>query len=125
MAQRQINLTVLAVLSSANLLQLIAQISQGFALSTVAVTAGTEIVLCALLIAYWRGWGKARYGTVIAVAGLVGFALPEPYISSQVSFALLLPPALALVLASPIWVVSSGLMVYLVVLARARVSGCV
>jgi anti-anti-sigma regulatory factor len=80
-------------------------------------------VAVALLAAYWRGWAFARHVAVIFFTLLTVVGLPEPYISNQVTYALLIPSVLALILLPPIWVAGSALVVIAGILIRAQGHG--
>ncbi len=76
-----------------------------------------------LTIAYWRGWEYSRYILVVIVTLLVGTSMQEPYLTQQVSVAILVPPVLALILTSPRWVLGSAVIVQLILAARGGWQG--
>ena len=71
-----------------------------------------------LFFAYWREWDYARYINVILITLLVGFGLPEPYVSTQSALIVLIPPALALILAEPPWIWGSAGLLFLILAIR-------
>src|SRR5687768_10391100 len=123
MKQRQINLGVLLLMVVGAALVIVGELVQQEDLLLVLTTAGAALLLAGLFFAYWKGYDQARYIVVIAIVFVIGLALPEPYVSREASYALLIPPTVALVLASPIWVVGSALLVYIIILARAGLQG--
>jgi anti-anti-sigma regulatory factor len=121
--QRQSVLGVIALLTFLTLLLSIALLltddpavaTQGIVISTI----GCFIIFSGLLYAYWRGWTYARYIIVIGMTIVVGFVTPEPYITSHASITIFAPPALALILAEPVWVIGSAGALYGLLLLRA------
>jgi len=76
-----------------------------------------------MLVAYWRGWEIARYVVLMAVTVVIGLTTPEPFVTQSASITLFIPPALALILATPAWVVGSTVTTYLILLWRAGWTG--
>jgi rsbT co-antagonist protein RsbR len=75
-----------------------------------------------LLFAYLRGWEYARPIAVVAMTILMGIGIPASNpdnISQQMTWAVLLPPIVALLLTEPAWVLGSGITILAVVLVRA------
>jgi anti-anti-sigma regulatory factor len=122
--QRRIGLAIIGLLVVGICLVVVSQIailaappSQIFgALVGLAVATG-------LLVAYWRGWAYARHVTVVFFTLLTVVGLPEPYVSNQVTYALLIPPVLALILLPPIWVAGSAVVIITGTLIRAQGRG--
>ncbi|MCC7372765.1 MAG: PAS domain S-box protein [Chloroflexi bacterium] len=79
-------------------------------------------VLCVTLtVLYWLGWDRARYGHLMLVAPMVGGTLTisssgAPWYLPQ---AILIPSALAMVLAGPAWVVGTYVVTAAILLVRA------
>ena len=129
-SQRQVTLGLLGLLSGTSLL-----ISLIFIIGTVlgsgssynpSVTITTSIaclVITSMLVAYWRGWELARYIVLIAVSLVIGLTTPEPFVTEVASITIFIPPALALILATPIWVVGSVATMYIILLIRAGGAG--
>ena len=88
-------------------------------LSQVTPTAVALLISAGLWFAYWRGWEPARYVAVILFTLLTAVGTPEPYVSQTTAFSTFVPPILALVLASPVWVVGSAIVLIGVLIARA------
>jgi anti-anti-sigma regulatory factor len=85
------------------------------------IAAAIALTICAiLLLAYWRGQEWARYADVVAITLLVGFGLNEAGIMRLVSLIVLVPPALALVLTPPIWMLGSALALLVILIARGN-----
>jgi rsbT co-antagonist protein RsbR len=85
------------------------------------IAAASALIICAvLLLAYWRGQEWARYVDVGAITLLTGFGLNEAGIMRLVSLIVLVPPALALVLTPPIWMLGSAVVLLVIVIARGN-----
>ena len=122
--QRRIGLAVIGILVAGIVLVLISQIAiTGAPLIQIAGAAVGLAVAVILLTSYWYGWQYARHVTVVFFTLLAASTLPEPYVSSQVSFAVLIPPVLALILVSPVWVVGSAVVVLAGILIRSSGQG--
>jgi len=87
------------------------------------ITGLAALVYGGLLVAYWRGWEYARHTVVVILTLLIGFTLPEPFISRYMPFILILHPVLALVLTGPLWVIGSAATTWFILLARADWQG--
>jgi rsbT co-antagonist protein RsbR len=75
-----------------------------------------------LLLAYRRGWEYARPIAVVTMTLLMGVGIPASNpdnISQQITWAVLLPPVVALLLTEPRWVLGSGIAIMAIVIARA------
>ena len=123
MTQRKINIGVLALLAVGIALVLISEIVEGLPFILVLITAGTVLLFIGLLFAYWKGWDGARHWAVIGIVLVAGLGLPEPYVSSEASYGLLIPPIVALVLATSNSLIVAAASVYLIVLTRAGFGG--
>lgn len=91
-----------------------------------AVTLGTAIVAIsysALLVAYWRGWQPTRALAIILATTATVMVLPEPYLTQEVSYTLLVAPVQALILGNAAWVLGSALTMYLGILVKAGGQG--
>jgi len=128
--QRQVTLGLLGLLSLTSLLislmLIIGTLTGVGSVYDRSVTITTSIaclVIISMLVAYWRGWELARYVVLIAVTLVIGLTTPEPYVTQSASITLFIPPALALILATPAWVVGSALMTYVILLLRAGGTG--
>jgi PAS domain-containing protein len=123
MTQRQINLGVLTLIAIGAILVLVTEVVEQLPVSLVLTTIGAVLLFVALLFAYWKGWDSAADWAVITLIFLVGLGLPEPFVSHQVSYALLIPPTVALVLAKSNWLIIAAMLVYLIILVRAGLGG--
>lgn len=117
--QRRVSLAIIGILAIGILLVLIAQLLTAAPAAEMAATAIGFIVALLLLFALWRGWAYARHITVVVFSLLTIISLPEPFVSNEISFGVLVPPVLALILVSPIWVVGSALAVLIGMIVRA------
>lgn len=90
---------------------------------SVAATAFAALVLTGLFLAYWRGWDAARYGVVVISTLATGLALPEPFVSQQQTYAVLVAPVLALILTNPGWVLGSVVTIVVCLALRAGGTG--
>lgn len=86
-------------------------------------SGGMFFLTLGLLIAYWRGWEPARYITVVLATLVTGAVTQEPFVTQVPSLTLFTPPALALILAGPEWVLGCAAALYLILLARAGGQG--
>lgn len=121
--QRQADLAVLSIQLLATLFIVLNDVLNRAELFSILVATVTAGLYTALLLAYWHGWQPARRWAVILLTILVGFGLPEPFITQYAPFILLLPPVLALVLAGPSWVIGSTVGLVLILLVRAGGQG--
>ncbi len=123
MTQRRITLGVLVLLTVGIALVLVSMLVERLPFSLVLATASTVLLFSGLLFANWKGWEGARHWVVVAIVVVVGLGLPEPYVSREASYTLLLPPIVALVLATSNWLIVAAASVYLIVLMRAGFGG--
>src|SRR5215203_4293408 len=113
---RQVVLALLGLQLFATLLLLFVLISND-AQAQPVIAAGCALIICTtLLLAYWRGQEWARYANVVAITLLTGFGLNEAGIMRLVSLIVLVPPALALVLTPPLWMLSSALVLLIILI---------
>jgi rsbT co-antagonist protein RsbR len=83
------------------------------------IASGAALIVCAgLLLAYWRGWDYARHADVVAITLLAAFGLPDQFVTESLSLLVLVPPALALILAPPPWILGSALALLGILLTR-------
>ncbi|MHB8605749.1 MAG: sensor histidine kinase [Thermoplasmatota archaeon] len=85
----------------------------------VVATATVTIAFILLAFLHARGWRPARFVGVLVVTAAVGLALQEPLVTERVSDVILIPPALALVVAGPGLIIAAALGVYVTLLVRA------
>ena len=128
--QRQVTLGLLGLLSGASLLTSLILImdavlgtGDNYEPSVTATTSIACLIIIAMFVAYWRGWELARYIVLVALTLVIGLTTPEPFVTQSASITIFIPPALALILATPAWVVGSALMTYLILLIRAAGAG--
>lgn len=76
------------------------------------------LVFGGIWVAYWRGWRYAEAALIIGVTLLAMFGIPQETITDFVPSALV-APAIALVIASPLWVGVSAAAVFVAVGIRA------
>jgi anti-anti-sigma factor len=121
--QRQSVLGVLILLTSINLLLIIALMIPSFAQGLpegLTMSGSISLIgLVVLLFAYWRGWDPARYIVVVYMTLALAFVTPEPFVTGYASLTIFVPPALALILAGPACVVGSAVVLYGILLVRA------
>ena len=129
-SQRQVTLGLLGLLSGTSFLisliliiGLVTDASASFDSFVTITTTVAFLLVTSMLVAYWRGWEPARYVVLIAVSLLIGLTTPEPFLTESASITIFIPPALALILATPIWVVGSAATTYLILLIRADEMG--
>jgi anti-anti-sigma regulatory factor len=120
---RQVVLALLGLQLFATLLLLLILLSNGEAAQPVIAAASALIICTILLLAYWRGQEWARYADVVAITLLVGFGLNEAGIMRLVSLIVLVPPALALVLTPPLWMLGSAVLLLVILIGRGNGMG--
>jgi signal transduction histidine kinase len=111
------------------LLQSLALLGASF--SSVGVEAPTTVfslavctaVMIGSLLLYCLGFEWARLISVVILPVASGLYMPEPFVTSYAPLALLIAPALALVVASPAWVVGGAVIQLLLLLVRAGFTG--
>jgi anti-anti-sigma regulatory factor len=121
--QRPVALALLGILTIGTVLVFISEIVNQGLTSQANLTLVAILLELAVLFVYWRGWEPARYVIVILTTLFIAFGTQEPWITEQSSITLFIPPALALILATPIWVAGSMLVAYIALLVRAGGQG--
>lgn len=122
-SQRKVTLALLILLPVLTLLVLVSELlTNSFATQIISTGAGLAIEV-ALLFFYWRGWEPARYVVLVLITLLIAFTSQEPFVSQQASLTTFIPAALALILATPIWVAGTTIFVYLALLIRSGGQG--
>lgn len=120
---RRVVLALLGLQLFATVLLLAILLSTGAEAQPVIAATSALIICAGLLLAYWGGQEWARYADVVAITLLTGFGLNEAGIMRLVSLIVLVPPALALVLTPPIWMVGSALALLIILIARGNGAG--
>jgi hypothetical protein len=82
-------------------------------------TTAAALITAGLMGLYLHGWEHARTMTALAITVVIGLTIQEPFVSEQFDIALFVPVVIALVLCSPVMVVTCGCGVLLILLARA------
>jgi rsbT co-antagonist protein RsbR len=116
LTQRQVVLGLLVLQVVCSLLLLLGQVMLDGGSTTMASAFGV-LFSAALLIAYWQGLEYARHINVVIVTLLIGLGTQMLYVTGQTALIVLVPPALALVMAGPPWILGSAggtLAIYLV-----------
>ncbi len=106
--QRQAALFILAAQCLAGLLIFAQHLFFTSGLVPPAVFLGACLLTVGLFWAYWHGWKQAALMDVVLLALFLGMVLSEPYKTLYAHPAVLLPPALALVLTRPRWIIGSA-----------------
>ena len=117
--QRQTALGLLAIMTIIILLIMLGLLISRADLNQISPTAVALLISAGLWLAYWRGWEPARYLAVVLFTLLTAVGTPEPYVSQTTAFSTFVPPILALVMTSPIWVVGSAVVLISILIARA------
>jgi rsbT co-antagonist protein RsbR len=125
-SQRQVTLGLLGLLSCTSLLVslilvlgTVTGVDSEYDPSVIITTSIACVVIISMLVAYWRGWELARYVVLVAVTVVIGLTTPEPFVTQSASITIFIPPALALILATPAWVIGSAAATYIILLFRA------
>lgn len=117
--QRAVTLTLLGLLAILTLLILVTELFTNSSFTQLTSTGGGLVIELVLLYLYWRGWEPARYIVLSLITLLIAFSAQEPFLTQQSSLTILIPAALGLILANPIWVAGSTIVVYITLLVRA------
>lgn len=121
--QRQATITVFILQIAGTIIAAIAiGLAGGNQITLLGLIAGAPIFL-ALLAGYLRGWEWARYINLVLVSALVAGPLIHPATARGFSPVVLIPAALALVLASYRWIAAAALGVIAVALIRSGGQG--
>jgi len=72
----------------------------------------------ALWFAYYRGWDQARYALLVVMTLIVAIGTGEEFLRDHFNHVVYTVPAMALVLAGPLWVLGSALAVLAVFVYR-------
>jgi rsbT co-antagonist protein RsbR len=107
-SRRRVTLALLAIQSIAALLILIGQLVIDVGGLATALASGAAVAVgVALLAAAWRGWEHAGALNVVLVTLLVGIGTPMQFVGQLSALIVLVPAAVALILARPIWIIGS------------------
>lgn len=120
---RRVVFALLGLQLFATLLLLFILLSTGAEAQPVIAASSALIICTTLLLAYWRGQEWARYADVVAITLLTGFGLNKVGIMQLVSLIVLVPPALALVLTPPIWMLGSAVVLLIILIGRGNGAG--
>jgi len=121
--QRQADLAVFILQFAATLFVLVSSILNRMDIYVISFALTASLIYGGLLLAYWRGWNPARPVAIVLVTILIAFALPEPFVTQYAPFVILVPPALALVLGGPLWVIGSASALIVILIFRASGRG--
>jgi rsbT co-antagonist protein RsbR len=110
--QRTINLAIFGVISIGSLVVALLNFLNPATLTATITDTAAMLISITLLIAYWRGWEPARYALILMSAALIAFAANDPALHSSLHLSALVVPVMALVMASPAWVIGSALLTY-------------
>lgn len=123
LTNRSVNIVLIGCTALLVLALFIAQAVNREAQASVVSTGLVAMVMVGLFIAYWRGWEWARYVVVVLATLATGLALPEPFISREQTFAVLVAPILALILTDIWWVIGSVATIVVCLAARSGWAG--
>lgn len=93
--------------------------TRAFALPAFGATAFLAVMSWAL----WRGWRFAGPLAALALAAMIGWLLPEPFVSAYVPAIVVLPMLVALLVAPSVWSVGAGALTMVILLTRAGFTG--
>lgn len=89
----------------------------------VALMLLLPIAAGALIYAGWQGWRWTRHCLVLVTSAMIATMLPEPFLSRETSYLVLLGPALAVVLLGPRWPALSAILTLSILIGRAGGQG--
>lgn len=121
--QRQSVLGLLIIQTVGAVLLLLAELIQSSSWVQLLTIGVVTVIYAGLLFAYWSGYEWVRYVDAVLLTISAGFAIAEPYVTGEFSIALLVVPALVLILAGPSWVIGSAITLLVVLVARAGGQG--
>lgn len=120
--QRQAALVVLAIYFLGITLLVLIQMITHLPNSDLNLWGGIAGMLLsggAWILYYKQNWEPARYFAALANSLLLGFLLPEPFVSVYAPMVIVLPAALALLLTDTLWVILNSLLTIGILFARA------
>ncbi len=123
MTYRKVVLALLGIQAIGITLMFIGLIFTGGLRDVIIGTGIAAFLYNGLLLAYWRGWDTARYMAIILATIATIIVLPEPYLTQEVSYTILVAPVQALILGNAAWVVGSALATYIGILVKAEGQG--
>lgn len=123
MTQRQITLWLMVLMMTGALLVALGLFLTSSHPIEVFLSTCAIFVFAGLLWLYWRGWEPARYVLVLINILLAALVTQEPYVSEKFSVVVFVPPVLALILASPTWVITSAIIIMVTLIVRAGGQG--
>lgn len=110
---------LLSLLIGVGTLASLVLIVTGGMLTDIVLSIVTVLIFGVLLVAYRRGWEYARYALLIYL--VVSLAIQtDPH---EASFIILVPACIALVVATPPWVIGSAVGTYIIMLIRGQFEG--
>jgi len=84
-----------------------------------AISVAATLLSLGILGAYQRGWEAALAVNIVAVTVAVGLGTPEKFVREYSALVVLVPPAVAQVLAGPRWIIGSTLGLLAILALRA------
>jgi signal transduction histidine kinase len=123
LASRSLIFTLLRICSGLALLCIPVAIIIGRPPAQLLIIVVAALICLATTIAYWLRIEHARYVIIIALTMAGGLLLPEPYVSERFALVTLMPPIMALLFASPRWIVGSAVSINLLLIIRAGWQG--
>jgi PAS domain S-box-containing protein len=124
--QRQAVLAVLALYFLGTVLLVLTELITPALHDGVYVSGGLcgAILFGSVWILYFKyNWDPARHFAAVASSLLVGFFLPEPFVSQYAPMVVVIPAVLALILTNSFWVIITALLTVSILLVRAGGSG--
>lgn len=112
--RRQVGIILFSIQTVTSLLLLIGQLRVGQEAPTLAAMAAAVVTSMVLFWAYYRGWEAAGTVDVVLITLLTGIGTPEPFVTKASALVVLVPMAIALILARPRWIVASVVGVLLI-----------
>lgn len=116
---RRIAIGLLGLLILAVLLVTLSSLATGTIAGFLFIDILTLGIFSALLWATWRGWVYSSYALIIIMTLLASGTVSEPFLTQEFSGTLIIPAIVALVLASPRWILGSAICTLIIVLIRA------
>lgn len=119
MARRQIVTALLIAQVAGAIIITIGQMLKDPREPAFGIGVAATLLAIGILAAYRRGWEAALAMNMVAVTVAVGLGTPEKFVREYSALVVLVPPAVAQVLAGPRWILGSALGLLVILSLRA------
>jgi anti-anti-sigma regulatory factor len=123
MSLRKVTIALLLLQATGALLIAANELISGRDLWLAGAAGATILIYLGLTFAYWRGWEPARYVAIVLTVLATIFGSREPFLTEQISLAVVTPLVLAQILTTPAWVAGTAIAMLGGLLVRANFTG--